>query len=80
MKDFFLRICPKGKERGKITKYPRAVFNYVDLVIYSNAAFKASDEKATFGYVLVLDGGIVDAGASRETKVSSSIEAKTRMI
>lgn len=49
-------------------------------MIYSNAAFKASDEKATFGYVLVLDGGIVDAGASRETKVSSSIEAKTRMI
>lgn len=51
----------------------------MDPVIYSNAAFKASDEKATFGYILVLDGGIVDASASQKIKVSSSKEAKTRM-
>ena len=67
------------KKKEKISEYSRVISNE-ELMIYSNAPFKANIEKATFGYVMISNGCIVDAGAYQRTKVASSKEAKTSEI
>ena len=59
-------ILPKDsteKRKGKTSEYPKVISNE-DLMIYSNVAFKANNGKMTFGYVMILNGGIVDAGVT----------------
>lgn len=56
------------------------ISNDQDLLIYSDATFKASDGKVAFGYVMVLRVVILDADACQGSKAASSKEAETRAI
>ena len=76
-------IFPKDmteKKKGKISEYPRVIFNAKDMMIYSYATFNANDEKTTFGYVMIFNGGIVAASTCQGTKFISSKEVEMGVI
>lgn len=58
------------------------ISNDEDLMIHPDATFIPipSAGKVTFDYVIVLNGGIVDASAYQGTKVTSSKEAEMRAV
>ena len=68
--------CKKKVEEGAF----RVIKSEKDVVIFSYAAYKATDGKASFGYVAMIKGVIVDAGDWNGPKVTSSKEAKARAV
>ena len=46
----------------KLNEVPRVISNKEDLVIFSDTAYKAKEGNSTFGYIMMLNGIIVDTG------------------
>lgn len=66
------------QRKGIIIESPTVISNDEDPLIYSDAAFEASDGKTAFDYIMVLKGVILNTDAYQGIKVTSSKEAKTK--
>ena len=49
-------------------------------MVFSDAAYKAKDEITSFGFVMVLNGIVADAGAIQGLEVASPKEAEARAV
>ena len=68
------------KEYSKLSLDPLGFSSKEDIIIFSDAAFKAKEGYASFGFVMTLNDVIVDGGAIQRPKVVSSKEAEARAV
>ena len=68
------------KKDLKLSLDPLGISSKEDIIIFSDVAFKAKEGYASFGFVMMLNDGIVDVGAIQGTKVVSSKEAEARIV
>ena len=79
--------CPLPDNRAFLNASPKAFINNKgrisskeEIIIFSNAAFKAKEGYASIGFVMMLNDVIVDAGAIQGPKVVSSKEVEARAV
>ena len=68
------------KKDLKLCLDPLAFSSKEDIIIFSDAAFKAKEGFASFDFVMMLNDVIVDTGAIQGPKVVSSKEAEARTV
>lgn len=61
----------RGNTLYKSIKEKKKTRNKIN-IIFSDATYKAKEGNASFGYIMKLNNAIVDAGALRGPKVTSS--------